>query len=568
MSRRFRWTRPLPDGDTVTITRVVGDHEEDADGRQRRYTLTFPAGSDASVEPTAGVRTAVEDGTHWVTVGDGAGLPRVRLRVGAATTGVRLPGPTFDERCTDAVGGDRAAARDLLDAVAGPVALAFACGELLDPGPLTDLLDTVTAANGTASDDVHAARYDLLRTAVTTPAGPTVDSREGFETLAEGLDAAEAIGDVDSVDALADATFVACDSPGEARTLLNSLGYDLRDLESTDDGRFLSYYLAHVAATAGVSAAKHDAANRSTELSSDEATTRAENADYWERGAAWRDAVVPAADRSFEEFAYVLANALYWTGETGRGDSRADELCFAGAAAAARTIDLEWVVGHARFEQARAVGHRHRSKRNHALALTAFKRARHVAGEYSFLDPWEPTYSHAVVASNRHSTAGDHGAAVEALEDGREALEAQDIPAGRREEMVAHLDAQRHERSAILADDPESKVAHLESAVERYETVAFDRSLERVRQKLNEARDAADEAVEQDADSGRELLAGVPRRTLRADRRTGPTLADIPTLHDFLTEPDPDAVGSADPGVLPDEREGGDEFGNPGPLGY
>jgi len=375
---------------------------------------------------------------------------------------------------------------------------------------------------------------------------------------------------VDAVDALADALFVACDSPGEARALLDSLGYDLRDLESSGDGRFLAYYLAHVATTGGVSAAKHDAARRATDLSSEEATTRAENADYWDRGAAWRDAVVPAADRSFEEFAYVLANALYWTGEVGRGDSRADELCFAGAAAAARTIDLEWVVGHARFERARAVGHRHRSKRNHALALAAFDRARRIAGQYSFLDPWEPKYSHAVVASNRHSTAGDHAAAIEALAEGRDTLEAQDVPAERLEEMLAHLDAQRHERSAILADDPESEVSHLESAVENYESVEFERSLERVREKLDEARDAADAAVEHEDsgdESSTEFVADLPRKTLRATADRGPTLADIPSLHDFLTEPDPNAVGSADPGVLPNER-GNDGFGDPDPRGY
>ena len=570
MSRRFRWTRPLPGDGAVTITRIVGDHEDGVDGRQRRYTLDFPAGCDSSVEPTRGAQVDVEDGVHWVTVDDGAGLPRIRLRVADDTTAVRLPGPMVDERCTDAVGGDEGAARDLLTDVAGPVALAFACGEFLDPGPLAALLDTVAAASGSASDDLHAARYDILRAGVTTPAGPALDSRGAFETLAEGLDDAAEIGDVDAVDALADAVDVACDSPREAGALLDSLGYDLRDLETQGDGRFFAHHLAHVAATGGVGEAKRYAAGRPTELSYDQATTQAENADYWERGAAWRDAVVPAAGRSLEAFAYVLANALYWTGEVGRGDSRADELCFAGAAAAARAIDLDWVVGHARFERARSVGHRHRSKRNHALALNAFDRARSIAGQYGFLDPWEPTYSHAVVASNRHSTAGDHEAAIAALAEGRDALAEQDVPPERREEMLAHLDAQRNERRALLADDPETRVAHLETAVENYESVDFARSLERVREKLSEARDAADEAVERDAgdDPARELLAGVPRKTLRTTADRGPTLEDIPSLHDFLTEPDPDAVGSADPGVLPDERGDGDEFGAPNSPGY
>ena len=572
MSRRFRWTRPLPGDSTVTITRVVGDHEDGGGGRQRWYTLDFPAGSDASVEtdPDGRVRATVDDDTHWVTVDDGAGLPRVRLRAGGATTAVHLPGPTFDERCTDAVAGDEAAARDLLTDVADPVALAFACSEFLDSGPLAALLDTVAAASGSASDDLHAARYDILRAGVTTPAGPALDSRGAFETLAEGLDRAAEIGDVDAVDALADAMYIACNSPTAAQSLLDSLGYDLRDLETRGDGRFFAYYLAHVAATGGVGDAKHYVAGRTAERSSAAATNRAEDADYWERGAAWRDAVVPTADRSFEAFAYVLANALYWTGEVGRGDSRADELCFAGAAAAAQTIDLDWVVGHARFERARTVGHRHRSKRNHALALAAFDRARNIAGRYSFLDPWEPTYSHAVVASNRYSTAGDHEAAIAALAEGRDALAEQDVPPERREEMLAHLDAQRNERRALLADDPETRVAHLEAAVENYESVDFERSLDRIREKLDEAREAADEAVERDAggDAERELLTDIPRKTLQATADRGPTLDDIPSLHDFLTEPDPNAVGSADPGVLPDERDAGDGFGATDPPGY
>ncbi|WP_218779112.1 hypothetical protein, partial [Halobacterium hubeiense] len=57
-----------------------------------------------------------------------------------------------------------------------------------------------------------------------------------------------------------------------------------------------------------------------------------------------------------------------------------------------------------------------------------------------------------------------------------------------------------------------------------------------------------------------------PQPVLRPDPDAGPSLDDIPTLHDSLTETDPGAVGSADPGVLPDEREDAlaDDPGVPG----
>jgi hypothetical protein len=311
-----------------------------------------------------------------------------------------------------------------------------------------------------------------------------------------------------------------------------------------------------------VAAAKRLASGWPAEKTFGAAEADAESADYWERGEAWRAVVPTAADRGDEAFAYVLANALYWSGEVDRGDSRLDELLFDGAEVAGRDVGVEWVVGHARFERARARGHRHRTSRNHALAIAAFDEARAVADEYGFLDAWEPVYTRTVVASNMHSARGDHDAAVTALDAGEEGLAELDVPEGRHEEMAAHLDAQRHERRAIQTGNPAEWRSHLESALERYESVGFDRSVERVREKLaDEGDDSSSEDESEDALSGRERAAVATRQALAGEQR-GPSLADIPALHDFLTETDPNAVGSPDPGVLPGEREG-DEFGAP-----
>ncbi len=550
MTRRFRWDRPLGDA-SVTVTRVVGDHELADGDRQRRYTLS--AGVDFGVVATDNCETEWEDGTLWVVVPDGAGLARVRLRTGDESAFVRLPGPDFDDQLADSVDGNAGAARDVLSAFDSAVSLLFACGPFLDVEGVVALADAVAGASDHASDAIHATRYDLVRTAATTDAGLRVDTDEEFEALVDGLDAVDAIGDVNVLDALADVTAVAHDSAGETRRFLDDLGYEVPLLAERDDGRFLAAYLAQVARTSGVPDAKQAAARRAANTDHadfEDAKAAAESADYWDRGAAWRDAVLPAASEALPTFAYVLANALYWTGEVGRSDSRADELLHEGAAAAAQTIDLEWVAGHARYERARAAAHRHRSKRTHALALANFEAAREAAESHSFLDAWEPTYSRAIVRSNQLSARSDHEAAIRVLDDALDDLREQGVPEDRFAEMRDHLVGQRHERRAITADGDDDRLAHLEAALDRYEAVGFERSVARIQDKLDDIESGETESA---SESGERTVDARPQ-PLRPAPDAGPSLADIPDLHDFLTEPDPTAVGSADPGVLPDER--------------
>ncbi|MFB6269794.1 MAG: hypothetical protein ABEH83_07610 [Halobacterium sp.] len=552
----------------MRVTRVAGDHEL-ADGeRQRRYTLALPDAlppDSVTVETPEGVEYAW-DGDLWVTVHEDAGLARVRLRAGGHSTLLHLPSPSFDDALDAALDGDVDAARTLLGEFAGAVPAVFACGPFLDVDGAVALVDALASASSNAADDLHAARYDLVRTAATTDAWLRVDAADEFGALADGLDAVGEIGDVDVLDALGDAIAVAHDSVGETHDFLDDLGFDLSALADREDGRFFASYLAQVARTAGVHDAKQQAARRASATDHpdfDAATDAAERADYWERGAAWRDAVLPAAERSVDAFAYVLANALYWTGEVARSDSRADELCYEGAAAAAATIDLDWVAGRAAYERHRAAAHRHRSARNHALALSHFDAARATAEAYSALDPWEPTYSAAIVRSNQLSTAGDYEAAVAVLDDALDELRDQDVPDGRFGEMRDHLVGQRHERQAKLADGDDDRLAHLEAALDHYEAVGFDRSVDRIRDKLARAADEAGGSGGEESSGDREDALG-PKPLLRLDDERGPNLEDIPSLHDSLTGSDPTAVGSPDPGVLPDEQA--DEFAD-GPRG-
>jgi len=579
MTQRFRWERPLPGGAAATVTRVVGDHELPEGGGERRFRLECSAGvTDVDVgDGTATVSDGDEDddeGGSRVTVvlPAGVGLARLRLTTDDGTAGLWLPGPAFEDRLDAALDGDAGAAGVLSRAAGGVVALAFAAGEFLPTDGLVDLLDAVTAASGSAADDLHARRYDVLRSFLATPAGPPTDDRETVVALAEGLDRVDAVGDVSLADVVADAMHLAAETPRGARAFLDDRGFDARALTERGDGAFAAALLAQATVTRGVDAARRLAVRWPAEKTFEAAKADAEAADYWDRGEAWRAVVPTAADQSPEAFAYVLANALYWTGEVDRGDSRVDELLFDAAETAGREVGLEWVVGHSRFERARARGHRHRTSRNHALAMAAFEDARRVAERREFLDPWEPAYTRAVIASNMHSARGDHDAAIAALDDGEAALDGMDVPESRRGEMLAHLDAQRHERRAIQTGDPAERRSHLEAAREQYERVGFDRSVERLREKLAEADDggsAGDESGaggDGDALGGRERAAVAARQSLAGGDR-GPTLADIPALHDFLTGTDSNAVGSPDPGVLPGEREDDAGHGGPGAGG-
>ncbi|MDH5020101.1 hypothetical protein [Halobacterium rubrum] len=564
MTQRFRWERPLPGDAVATVTRVVGDHElpEDGGGERRFRVDCSVRVTDAAVDAeAASVAEVDEAGVVTVALPAGVGLARLRLTTGDGTASLWLPGPAFADRLEAALDGDAGAARALSREAGSVVALAFAAGEFLATDGLVDLLDAVTEASGSAADDLHARRYDFLRAVPATPAGPTADDREQLVALAAGLDGVDAIGDVSLVDVVADAMHLAAETPRGARAFLDDHGFDARALAERGDGEFFAALLAQATVTGGVGAAKRLAVGWPAEKTFEAAKADAEAADYWDRGEAWRGVVPTAADQSPEAFAYVLANALYWTAEVDRGDSRVDELLFDAAETAGRDVGLEWVVGHSRFERARARGHRHRTSRTHALAIEAFEDAHEVAEAREFLDPWEPAYTRAVVASNMHSANGDHDAAVAALDDGEATLADTDVPESRREEMVAHLGAQRHERRAIQTENPAERRSHLEAALERYEAVGFDRSVDRVREKLAQDDDGESAGGEpdsrgDDALGGRERAAVAARQSLAGDDR-GPSLADIPALHDFLTETDPNAVGSPDPGVLPGEREGG-----------
>ncbi|GGL65790.1 hypothetical protein [Halocalculus aciditolerans] len=569
MSQRFRFPHAVAADRTATVTRVAGSHEFEGRDQHRRYQVALDAPGVLTVaHTTPGVRVdRLDDARLALIVPDGVGFATVRFCVDDTYSRLVLPDPTVGAACTDAAGGDETAANVVIDAVHAASALPSVVGPFLGVDDTLSLLDTLTSANETASDDVHAHRFDLVRAAILAPNGLALPDAAAVERLVAGLDDIDAIGDLTLLDALGD--FVAGHpTPERALDTVTDLGFDRDALETRDDAWFHAVILANAVRVGGeashaeqrqvagpdggLDAARDRAVDRASDAPDYERVKdAAANADYWDRGAAWRRVLPAAVARSRHEFGYVLANALYWTGEVARTDARVEELLHEAAAVVAADIGLDWIEGHARYERERVAGHRHRSARNHDRAIAHFRAAEALTERYDFLDAWDPIYSRVVVRSNAHSRAGDHAAAVDTLDAGLDDIDALDPPAHRRETITNHLRGQRRERLAILArdDDPDERRAHLDAARDHYAAIEFDRSVDRIDRKLAALDDEADDA---DAADERRDSRARPQPVAPPREDYGPALSDIPDLHDSLTATDPTAVGSADPGVIDD----------------
>ncbi|QDX41435.1 hypothetical protein [Salarchaeum sp. JOR-1] len=521
---RSRWT--VGTGDAVArVTRVLGDHER-GENPERRYRLDFPADAPALDAATG---ATLDDWT--VTVPESTRLARVRLAFPSDHLAIRLPGPVLGDALADAADGDRTAAKTVLNAVPNPESLPFLAGFVLDPPGVARLLGAVTAASQRAADAVHAVRYPVVRHAAVARVGLATGTRRAFESFAASLDDIDDIGDVDVSDALSALVSVAPDWP-TARARLRRLDYTPGGLAERDDGRFHAVALSRIVrGDAGRERAREYVRRHlDTREAYGSAKRRALDADYWDRGREWRDALAAAATESDDDFAFALANALHWTGEVARTDARFPELLHAAAADVAEAIGLGAVSARAEYARLLAVGHRHRSARNHDRAVAAFDRAQALAADHDALDAWDPLYSRSVVRANQYASSGRDARAVELVEDAIDALAEYDVPGGRRRESVAHLRGQKREAEASLeGDDPGVRRVHLEAAREHYERAGLSRSVARVDRKLDRAdRDAAEKG-RAPVERGERGTAGV-----------GP-------------EYDPEPVGSADPGVIEDD---------------
>jgi hypothetical protein len=107
----------------------------------------------------------------------------------------------------------------------------------------------------------------------------------------------------------------------------------------------------------------------------------AKNASVADRGAHWHEIIVPAAQRGSDEFAYVLANFLYWDGistdEYGLVEKRET---YRAAARLFSSLDIPIMEQKASYREKSVQGHLKRIDQNHDLSLIRFSEAREIAG--------------------------------------------------------------------------------------------------------------------------------------------------------------------------------------------
>lgn len=623
MTEPHRWKTTLPNGETI---RVTCRDEECADGEGGiGYRL------EASTEPTAidgvdavlvgdgsdeaSVRTARSDSdrSRLVALRGRASLYRTYVRFDGDRYPIHLPGPSLLRRCLDVTDGDTDAARNLVTEFSTPTRAVVLCSTFLTVPETAGLIDTLTHVNGYTESYLHSYRYDIVRGAIVSTSGLSVDSLAELKSLVDELDRIDGIGPVTLVDSLADAMATVHASADETKELLDDFGCELAEVERYSDDLFFACYLAQLVLTDGVRGAEGHAMRRRWNLSGDykRRKARAKNANYSDRGRVWRELVCLSARRSLDEFAYVLANALYWSGEVSRSDSRIDELLLEAAAVVASDIGLDQIEGRARYELHLSRGHRLRSRKCYSPARKAFERAAAVAAEYEYLPEWEPVYAKATVHSAELGTAGNHRRAVTVLDDALERLLEYDLPARKLNHIVHHLEGQKLETRANLPNDStesEETVSLLRDARTHYDVINLDRSRERIHRKLQRAKQStttepdrasttetsraetpaerreessasteasASESTRESesrspnvsdprpAETRRGESAGTPASGRREVRTGGHVRSEHaqeefesnPELDDFLAPPDPDEVGSADLMTSPEDRD-------------
>ena len=404
-----------------------------------------------------------------------------------------LSSDEFTADCQAAAEGDRTAAERLTRTPIPPARLPLVCGAVLSVSDVVGLTDAVAATSHSAAGQLHDYRYGVVRGALCHDAGLTVTTRAELETLVEGLDAVDRVGDVELVPALADVMATVHDDPTQTRTLLAEVGFDCLAVERRDDGLLFACRLAQLLQSRGIEAARAEARTRDWWLDGtySQRLSHAKSAAYGARGRTWRRLVSLAARRDDDTFAFVLANALYWSGHEDRTDTRLSELLYGGAVIAGGAVDLDTLVHRAIYSRHVAAGHRHRSKACAPPAVAHFTTAAHVADTQTDLPSWDPRYSRAIARANGAAGAGEHATAVDILDDAYETLSAYDIPEAKGDDVRHHLVARRLEAEAACADTPTAAVEALNAAQDHYATVGFDRSVDRVERALDRQRTRA-----------------------------------------------------------------------------
>ena len=545
-----QWTERLGNGSTVSI--------ELLDESDQRSLYCLDARLDTSTEVgiiTPGTAELIESNRSNGTLSLTIAVPleslveRVLLEVGTRRELIYLPSVSLLD-FIDSIRVDREGqGSEILTEIDSPVRFLIVCGSFLDIQHAISFLESAVERSEFWTSQIHSYRYAILRAGVKEGPGLEVRSESELMELIEGLDAIAQIGDIDLIDALGDVMATVHDTPDDTDALLESLDFDIDSLERRDDGFLLVCYLAFHLVSEGLEAAEGYAMERRwrTRGNYKRRVIEAQNADVANRGSSWRSLVCAAARHGREEFAYILANACYWSAHTRVTDSRVTELLYRGAIEAANEIGLDAVERRARFGLHFDIAHRLRSCRNFEPALLHFGKAEELANQYRALPSWRARYARGICESHALFDRGEREASIECLDETIAELPKFDIEDEQLTHATHHLRAQKHERLGDSEPDPEQSLEHYETATERYEIIGFDRSVRRCTRKLERQRDRIDEPDDERAQSPESSPAqpSTPRdQTVSRDTATTP-----------VSEPLPLELWAAETGQYPARRD-------------
>ncbi|MDL0122396.1 tetratricopeptide repeat protein [Halobacterium salinarum] len=480
----------------------------------------------------------------------GCGLVRVAATCGGAQRTFTLPTAAFRDTCEKAISGDRSAASKVADQFTSPIQMANICGQLHTVSEIGQLLRNTVAAKPETGRALHTHRYDLIRGALTTDTGLTVETNGELEELVETLDSIRRIGSVKLIPALGDAIARCQRSPEQPKSLLEGLGYEFETITQQHRGILFVCHLAHLVRTGDIERAKSCVKTQDWGGTADydQLKSDAEQADFAARGRKWRAVLPKSAHRNQAEFSHVLANALHWTGVNVESHSRVSEPLFDGAVHAAVDAGNRHIEGWARYERLTAKGHRLRAQNNYRPAERLFRRSERIASNYGFLPQWEPIYNTANVRASILRSTDDYDAAIETLESALDDVVEYTIPKEKLNEIVHHLKAQELETRSQIAtfgDEGPTPETLLEEAETHYQAIGFERSASRVQHKRGrldpptqhqEMGETASPTDTEAADANTEPAQSQPTQSDPASSSESPATESTPS------EPIPDAT--------------------------
>lgn len=613
VDRTRSWERTIA-GSTVRIRRQTNVCSSGSEDINITYRISIPteAGGinnvtlrhNTTAEWTADLNaTGVGEADQvLVTAPDGTCYERLPISCGGDEILVHLPDATVESYCWDAITGNERAAQSLVQLFASPVRIPLVCGVGLDAETVASLLSTLAEADVHARSRLHAYRYALIRGALISSTGFSIDSKQSLEIFIQAVNAADAIGSINIIDVATDFLATTHRSAEETSQLLQRLGYDVEEVLFQDSGRLLCSFLANDVLTQNLRTARGRAMESQWQVdgSYEQRKAEAESHPYEVRAQTWRELVCTAARESPDEFAYVLTNAFYWSGEVSRSDARTHELLLEASETVATAHGMPKMAARAAFKREIAAGHRLRSQHCFEMAHRHFATAQEHASNHSFLREWQPVYNAGVVSGHASSSDGDHETAVTILDQTIEAVADYDLNPDERASCIRHLEAQKRETQAkqTTAYDERTRAEFLDGARDRYETLEFERSVDRIERRLEtiQSSDAAATGAEVEStgpaetDDEESSTDSTPQtksdesssvsHTEKPTSKTGQTPSpSMPSAKSSESEParpdvtqyphkdpispsDHDEMGSIDPSVPSDEQDADGESNN------